>query len=120
MQDVEEHNVTTYAGQETKTEPGKPKPHASPIAGVPYSPPSVTNHHITYQPEKGWWDKIRPFIEIGGAALLAVYAFFAIRMYGVNKQAADAAASAAYTAAETLTKGALINNISTSKCFELS
>src|SRR6202795_5284363 len=31
---------------------------------TPSLPPTETHHHITYKPEKDWWDKIKPFLEI--------------------------------------------------------
>lgn len=49
-----------------------------------------------------WWDRIKPYVEIVGIVLLAVYTFFTVRMYYANKKAADAAASAASTAARAL------------------
>src|SRR5208337_301423 len=52
--------------------------------------------------EKNWWDKIRPYVELGGVGLLAVYTAFTIAMYFANKKSADAAQVAAKAAKETL------------------
>jgi hypothetical protein len=49
-------------------------------------------------PANHWWDRVKPYVEILGVCLLAVYTFFTIKMYYVNKEAADAATSAATTA----------------------
>jgi hypothetical protein len=49
-----------------------------------------------------WWDEIKPFVEIIGVGLLAVYTAYTIKMYHANKEAADAASSAALTAKRTL------------------
>jgi hypothetical protein len=80
------------------TKDGEPKLDISPTHSALSPQPSVTHHHITYQPEKDWWDKAKPFVEIGGAVLLAIYTFYTIRMYCANKKSADAAESAAKTA----------------------
>lgn len=49
-----------------------------------------------------WWDATKPFVEILGVLLLLAHTIFTIKMYYVNKGAADAAANAANTAKETL------------------
>jgi hypothetical protein len=49
-----------------------------------------------------WWDRAKPYVEILGVALLAVYTAFTIRMYYANRDAANAATSAATTAKATL------------------
>jgi hypothetical protein len=67
----------------------------------PQSPNSSDVPPINENPN-GWWDKSKPFVEIAGIVLLAVYTFFTIRMYYANKEAADAANSAATTASSAL------------------
>jgi hypothetical protein len=64
-------------------------------------------HHceITYEVEKDWWEKTKPFLEIAGILLLAVYTFYTIKMYCANKKSADAATSAANTARDALVIG---------------
>jgi hypothetical protein len=54
------------------------------------------------KPERNWWDKAKPFVEIAGILLLAVYTGFTVGMYFANREAADAAKSAADTASATL------------------
>jgi hypothetical protein len=49
-----------------------------------------------------WWEKIKPYVELVGVCLLAIYTGFTIAMYFANKRAADAAKSAAETASGTL------------------
>jgi hypothetical protein len=76
----------------------------------PISSPAVTSDlqptHSYYQtvrqPAKDWWERCKPIVEITGVALLAVYTAYTIKMYHANKQAADAATSAAATAKSTL------------------
>jgi hypothetical protein len=52
--------------------------------------------------QKDWWDRYKPYVEIAGVLLLGIYTLFTIKMYRANKQAADAATSAAATAKSTL------------------
>jgi hypothetical protein len=66
--------------------------------------PNVHANHCTSRTEKDWWDELKPFAEIVGILLLAVYTFYTIKMYRANKKSADAAASAADTATKTLAK----------------
>jgi len=53
--------------------------------------------------EKDRWDRFKPFLEIAGVVILGIYTTFTIKMYRANKESADAAKSAADTAARTLT-----------------
>lgn len=57
---------------------------------------------ITCKEEKTRWDRIKPFVEVAGVILLAVYTGYTIKMYGANKKSADAAKEAADTAAHQL------------------
>lgn len=52
--------------------------------------------------EKDWWEKYKRYLEISGVVLLAIYTGFTIRMYYANRDAANAATSAAKTAKDTL------------------
>ena len=63
----------------------------------PAEPPPPTPPHweIICKAEKNWWDERKPFVEIGGVVLLAVYTCFTILMYFANKTAANAAKTAA-------------------------
>jgi len=49
-----------------------------------------------------WWDVAKPYVEICGVALLAIYTGFTIAIYSANKKSADAAESAATTASNAL------------------
>lgn len=53
--------------------------------------------------EKNWWEKVIPFVEICGLQLLAIYTAYTIEMHRANKQAADAAETAALAAKKVLT-----------------
>ncbi|MFZ1011664.1 MAG: hypothetical protein WAN65_32810 [Candidatus Sulfotelmatobacter sp.] len=53
--------------------------------------PVKTHCGTTRRTEKDWWDKTKPFIEIGGILLLAVYTGFTIAIYRASSRAADAA-----------------------------
>lgn len=59
----------------------------------------------TCKTEKNWWDKCKPFVELVGIGLLAVYTAYTIKMYCANNRAANAASSAAETAKQALVTG---------------
>lgn len=44
-------------------------------------------HHreIACKTEQNWWDKTKPFVEIAGVILLAIYAGYTIKIYRANK-----------------------------------
>src|SRR5580700_10895095 len=69
---------------------------------APESQPTPTKYEITCKTEKTKWDKSKPFVELGGLVLLAIYTCYTIRMYHANKESADAAKSAAETASGAL------------------
>jgi hypothetical protein len=70
--------------------------------GVPSSPPPKTHCEISCKHEKDRWDKFKDGAEIFGISLLLIYTIYTIKMYCANKQAADAATSAANTAAQAV------------------
>src|SRR5450631_831484 len=87
---------------DTEREPGKESDHAKPPASntstKSKSQPTHPHYQITYKTENNWWDKTKPFLEIAAAILLAIYTGYTIKMYYANKQAAEAAKSAADSA----------------------
>jgi hypothetical protein len=93
-------NTQTESNEHTWN--GDPSVHCT--SGSPSTPPAVTQERITCHPEKDWRDKTKFWFEIGGILLLGVYTLYTIKMYCANKESADAAKSAADTAArqETL------------------
>jgi hypothetical protein len=90
------------ASQEPDQQSGHAKPRVPPVPASPELPPAHTHCQITCKTEKNWWDKFKPFVELVGIVLLAIYTGYTIKMYRANKQAADAATSAAATAKSTL------------------
>lgn len=83
--------------QSTRADPG--------IASALSAPrPESSRPHcqITCTQEKDWWSEYKPLLEIVGIILLAVYTGYTIKMYWANQDAADAARSAADTAASAL------------------
>ena len=99
---IRENDPAPHASGESDVQTGNSNNTIPPAASAPSPPPPETHHHITYKKEKDWWDKIKPFIEIAGVLLLAVYTGYTIKMYRANRDAADAATSAAETASKTL------------------
>ena len=94
-------NVTPNADKESAKKGEQSNP---PITATSTPNPQGQPFHcqITCKQEKDWWDKAKPFVEVAGAIFLAVYTFYTIKMYCANKKAADAAKSAADTAASQL------------------
>jgi hypothetical protein len=68
----------------------------------PQLKPRQCRYEITCAAEKNWWDRFKPYFEVVGVFLLAVYTIYTIKMYHANKEAADAATSAAEIAKNTL------------------
>ena len=85
---------------EEKTDKGNPN--VAVAAGGSATPPSKTHCQITLKTEKTFWDKVKTGAEIFGIFCLLVYTIYTIKMYSVNKTAAEAATSAANTAYESL------------------
>jgi hypothetical protein len=70
-----------------------------PTTGTERKTDKKTDH--TKSPSN-WWDRAKPWVELGGVILLAIYTGFTIAMYFANKKSADAAKQAAKTAQEAL------------------
>lgn len=110
-----EDDSTPYAGGKTDQQAGCSNVDVPPSPGSPQSPPAESRYHITCKPEKDWWDKAKPVVEIAGILLLAVYTFYTIKMYLANKEAADAAqqgATAANNAARIAGNSLLLSQAS--------
>lgn len=88
---IRENNQTPDAGGESDVQASNTKPNIPPTPSVPTLPPTKPHCEITCKTEKDWWDKWKPFVEIIGIALLAIYTGYTIKMYYANKEAADAA-----------------------------
>jgi hypothetical protein len=87
--------------EERKSQDESGKGNVTP-SSVPQPNPSEPHQNSGRNTEKDWWDKGKRWFEIAGFAALIVYSVYTIRMYYANKEAADAAKSAADTAAHTL------------------
>jgi hypothetical protein len=76
-----------------------------PLTAASVQPDSQKPPHdceITCKTEKTKWDRIKPFVEVTGVLLLFVYTLYTIKMYCANQKSANAAHSAADTAARQL------------------
>jgi hypothetical protein len=98
-----ENQPTPNPGGESSAQTGNSKPAVPPTPSSLTAPRGDPHYGITPpRPEKTWWDKIKPLVEIAGIVLLFVYTVYTVKMYRANKEAADAAKSAADTAANAL------------------
>ena len=88
---IPENNPTPNTSGEADKQSDHPKTEVTPTLARPQLPPSHAYCHVTCQQEKNWWDKWKPFVEIGGVILLGVYTGYTIRIYNANHDAAIAA-----------------------------
>ena len=95
---ISENSPTSDAQSEANVQTSRTNPDVPPYLSLSHSQPSEARYHYTSNPEKDWWDKAKPFVEIVGIILLAISTDYTIKMYDANKAAADAAKSAAETA----------------------
>jgi hypothetical protein len=101
---VSEQQTGQHAAGEPANEPDQthpPKPHVS-TSGESDNQKSPYHCKVTCRIEKNWWDKTKPFVEVAGIVLLAIYTFYTIKMYCSNKKAAEAAESAANVSQKAL------------------
>lgn len=95
-----EPNTKDKAAEQSSTTPNEvPK-----TAALSKSNPEKSQSHcqITCKQERDWLDHLKTVAEFLGLILLGVYTGYTIKMYRANKDAADAAKSAADTAARQL------------------
>lgn len=89
---------TPNAPEESNKQSENSKPQIPPTLAKSELQP---HYEIACKTEKNWWDKIKPFVECVGIILLAIYTCYTIKMYWANKQAADAATTAAKAAQDS-------------------
>jgi hypothetical protein len=99
---ISENNPEPNACREPDKQPSHPEPEVAPAFPRSPLPPTKAHGEITCKTKRNWWDRCKPFAEIVGIVLLAIYTGYTIRMYGANRDSADAAKSAAETAKQSL------------------
>lgn len=70
----------------------------APRVTAPGLEPQKCHYEITCEAKKNWWEKAMPLVEMVGVILLGIYTAYTIKMYCANKEAADAAQTAAKAA----------------------
>src|ERR1039458_23483 len=103
-QPIGSDNPTPNGQRDAEIEANQSKYSMPPALGGSEPHPTESQYTITREPEKDWWDKFKPWVELSGVLILGVYTFYTIKMYSANKQSADAAKVAADTAQRTLTQ----------------
>jgi len=102
---ISQNDQTVDAGRETEKQSSHAEiPVAAGLAPKSDLQPPKAHCQITCKTEKDWWDKAKPFVELAGVVLLAIYTGYTIKMYCANKEAADAARRSADTASEALVR----------------
>jgi hypothetical protein len=91
---IPENNPTPHASRITNEQSSNPKPEITPAPARPQLPPTHTHCQITCKQEKNWWDRWKPFVELGGVLLLAVYTGYTIKIYLTNQDMVRIAQSA--------------------------
>jgi hypothetical protein len=94
--------TTQDSSDKPDTETTKSDPLPSVAHCLSESEPPKTHYDIACRPEKDWWEKWKPLVEIVGVVLLGVYTIFTIYMSYANRDAANAAELAANTASIAL------------------
>jgi hypothetical protein len=102
---IHENEETPETAQESNDQASQSNPDVPIGYSIPSPPPAKAHCEITYKREKDKWEKFKDGAEVFGIFLLLVYTLYTIRMYYANREAADAAKSAAETA-----KGALASS----------
>jgi hypothetical protein len=72
-------------------QPSNANQNIAPISSISDPPPPNNHCVIAYKPEKDWWDKCKPFVEIAGIVILGVYTTYTIKIYRANHDTAIAA-----------------------------
>lgn len=92
-------NTSSESGQETRNS----NVNILGTSTTPQPEPAKSEQHSTTAPQKEWWDKAKPWVELIGVVLLAIYTGFTIAMYFANNKSADAAKRAANAAVQSNT-----------------
>jgi hypothetical protein len=101
---IDENTRSIREHDNAKEHPEEPPPEIV-VRSVVSLPPAIQSHYESERrerPSKKRWDGIKRIVEFCGIGLLAIYTAFTIGMYCANKKAANAAKSAADTAASQL------------------
>ena len=101
MTSIDENENTPRETRQACEQSDHPEPPISP-AFTKLEPPSQTHHAKSCNHKKHWLDYVTLGMELLGFVVLCVYAAYTIKIYRASKQSADAATSAAKTAAEQL------------------
>jgi hypothetical protein len=97
-----DNEPTQNAENKTNQSSNETGPSLNPALGESKPYPSECHYKVSCKTEKNWWDKLKPWVEIAGIGLLALYTGFTIATFWqIRKQtpkiaeSADAAARAA-------------------------
>jgi hypothetical protein len=102
LNEPSKHSRTPNRKEKPDIQPHNPDLGIASSCAISELPPSHAHYRITCQTEKDWWDRKKRWAEVAGLALLAAYTGWTIAMYYANRDAANAAKSAAETASKTL------------------
>ena len=84
-----ENQPAPNAQYETKIQSGDAVPNVLLASSKSQPKPAPAHHEITRQPEKYWWDAWKPYVELAGVVLLAVYTIVTIMLYCATRQSTD-------------------------------
>jgi hypothetical protein len=88
---IPEHASVPDASGKAHEQTSQPETEISPTTARPQVIWQFASDDGARKQEKNWWDKWKPFVEMSGAILLAVYARYTIKIYKANRDAANAA-----------------------------
>jgi hypothetical protein len=87
---VSKNNPAPNTGGKSDKQSDHPKPEIAHTLSPSELPPSHAYGHVACKQEKNWWDKAKPFVEIAGIALLALYTGYTIKLESVAQKTYDA------------------------------
>src|ERR1035437_3683760 len=88
---IAENNSTDDTSGKPDIQTSDTNPNVPPASSASGPPPTKAHCEITCKPEKDWWDKFKPFVELAGVLILGVYTGYTIKIYWANHDAAIAA-----------------------------
>lgn len=99
-----QENKAANSAEPKSSDKGEATPNLAPATRTPpvEIPPAPPSYQITCKTEKDWRDKTKFWAELFGLGVLLIYTVFTALMYFANRDAANAAQSAAVTAHDTL------------------
>ena len=83
---ISENNPPPNTSGKSKAQTTNGNPNIPQTPSISPAPPTKCHYEINDNKKKYWWDKLKPFVEIGGVILLAVYTGYTIKQVHVSQR----------------------------------